>query len=68
MKDSNYVPDGSGVVMGDTKGMPDRGTGTGMNGDTYGASLNTDATNSQGSANTPSDSMDKVFNDKPTKL
>ena len=29
--------------------LPDRGTGTGMNGDTYGANLNGDATNSLGS-------------------
>ena len=29
--------------------LPDRGTSTGLNGDTYGASLNGDATNSLGS-------------------
>lgn len=66
MKDSNYIP--SGDLQGDTKGMPDRGTKTGMNGDTYGASLDVDATNSMGSANTPSDPLADCFNDKPTKL
>ena len=43
MKDSNYIP--SGDLQGDTKAMPDRGTSTGMNGDTYEADLAPDATN-----------------------
>lgn len=42
-------PDDSGVVRGDSGAMPDRGTKTGMNGDTYGADLSTNATNRQGS-------------------
>jgi hypothetical protein len=37
-----------GVVKGDTKGMPNRGTSTGMNGDTYGADLSPEATNGMG--------------------
>ncbi len=37
-----------GVVKGDGKGMPDKGTKTGLNGDTYGAAINVDATNSVG--------------------
>lgn len=45
MKDSNYIPDGSGIVMGDTKAMPNRGTSTGMNGDSYDADLSQDSTN-----------------------
>lgn len=36
---------GNGVQPG---AMPDRGTSTGLNGDTYGADLSVDATNSQG--------------------
>lgn len=38
-----YKP--SGELQGDTKAMPDRGTGTGLNGDTYGADLSVDACN-----------------------
>lgn len=41
-------PDGAGVVRGDSGAMPDRGTKTGMNGDTYGADLSPEATNRQG--------------------
>lgn len=33
---------------GDSKAMPDKGTGTGLNGDTYGADLSVGATNSMG--------------------
>lgn len=47
MSESNYRP--SGDLQGDTKPMPNRGTKTGMNGDTYGADLSGDATNAQGS-------------------
>lgn len=47
MKDSNYRPNGS--LQGDDRPMPNRGTGTGMNGDTYGADLSDKATNRQGS-------------------
>ncbi|MDD2989806.1 MAG: hypothetical protein PHI64_12690 [Zoogloea sp.] len=46
MKDT-YTP--SGDLQGDTKPMPDRGTTTGLQGDTYGADLGCDATNSRGS-------------------
>lgn len=47
MSESNYRP--SGDLQGDTKAMPNRGTKTGMNGDTYGADLSGDATNRIGS-------------------
>lgn len=46
MKDT-YTP--SGDLQGDTKPMPDRGTTTGLQGDTYGADLGCDATNGLGS-------------------
>lgn len=39
----------TGELMGDTKAMPDRGTSTGMNGDTYGADLSQGALNRHGS-------------------
>lgn len=48
MKDANYKPDGTGVVMGDTRAMPDRGTGTGFNGDSYDADTSQEATNGMG--------------------
>lgn len=41
-------PDGTGFVQGDDAPMPDRGTGTGMAGDTYGADLSQSAINRQG--------------------
>ena len=41
-------PDGSGVVQGDSGAMPDRGTGTGFNGDTYGADTSQSAINRLG--------------------
>lgn len=43
MKDCNYIP--TGELQGDTKAMPDRGTSTGMNGDSYEADLGQDSTN-----------------------
>jgi hypothetical protein len=46
MSEANYRP--SGDLQGDTKAMPDRGTGTGMDGDSYGASLSPDAINRTG--------------------
>lgn len=65
MSDANYKPDGTGVVMGDTRPMPDRGTGTGMTGiptDLGGYSINVDATNRMGGlSDTGSDAMDAVF-------
>lgn len=66
MKDSNYIPDGTGVVMGDTKPMPDRGTGTGMTGydpQLEGTDIGLDSINRMGSATgTDSDPMEQ---DKP---
>ena len=47
MKNGNYMPNGN--LQGDDKAMPDRGTGTGTNGDTYGADIGPDATNGMGS-------------------
>lgn len=47
MNDDKYIP--SGKLMGDTSPMPDRGTGVGMAGDSYGADLSQDATNRMGS-------------------
>ena len=41
-------PDGSGVVQGDSGAMPDRGTSTGFNGDTYGADTSQSAINREG--------------------
>lgn len=41
-------PDGGDFVRGDTAAMPDRGTRTGFNGDSYGANVSPDATNRQG--------------------
>lgn len=63
MKDCNYIP--NGLLQGDSKAMPDRGTSTGLNGDVYGASLDQSATNSLGSIRgaTKSDPMA----DKPGK-
>lgn len=71
MSDSNYKPDGTGVVMGDTKAMPNRGTGTGLTGhDTHGEgmSLDQDATNTIGKITgaTKSDPMDECYVDDPT--
>lgn len=51
MSESNYKPDGTGKVMGDTKGLPDRGTSTGWHGadaQLDGASTDQDSTNSLG--------------------
>jgi hypothetical protein len=71
MSDTNYKPDGTGVVMGDTKAMPDRGTGTGMTGyDTHGEgmSLDLEATNSMGKITgaTNSDPAGECYPDDPT--
>lgn len=69
MSESNYKPDGKGVVMGDTKPMPDRGTGTGMTGVntvTDGRSLDSDTTNSIGQlTGTDSDPMDQCHATDP---
>lgn len=55
-------PDGSGVVQGDDKAMPDRGTGTGFNGDNYGADTSQGAINRHGgiSGATKSHTPDEV--------
>jgi hypothetical protein len=70
MSESNYKPDGTGVVMGDTKPMPDRGTSTGMTGFTTvtdGRSLDPDATNSLGRlSGTDSDPAAECYADDPT--
>ena len=41
-------PRPTGQLQGDDRAMPDRGTRTGMNGDTYGADTSPGATNRQG--------------------
>ena len=51
-------PDGSGVVQGDSASMPDRGTSTGFNGDTYGADVSQSAINRQGGISGTSKSHD----------
>lgn len=65
MSESNYKPDGTGVVMGDTKPMPDRGTRTGMTGVhtiTDGKSLDLDAINRLGSIiGADSDPMEQCY-------
>lgn len=38
-------PRPAGTLQGDNSPIPDRGTGTGLNGDTYGFDLSVDATN-----------------------
>lgn len=70
MKSGKYIPDGSGVVQGDSKAIPDAGSHTGMNGDSYGADLGQDATNGKGSitGSTKSDPMMDDCNHKPTTL
>lgn len=50
MSETNNRPNRDGSLRGDSKAVPDRGTTTGMNGDSYGASLGRDATNKKGSA------------------
>lgn len=54
-------PDGKGMVQGDSGAMPNRGTGTGFNGDTYGADTSQSAINSMGSikSSTKSDMADE---------
>jgi hypothetical protein len=60
-------PRPTGELQGDNKAMPDRGTSTGMNGDTYGASLDQGATNNRGAiaGHTKSDAWDKCSTDNP---
>ena len=54
MDKNQYMP--NGILQGDDKAMPDRGTGTGMNGDAYGADLGQDASNAMGSINSDTQS------------
>lgn len=63
MKDCNYKPNGE--LQGDTRAMPDRGTSTGFNGDTYGADTSPKATNRQGSVSTKSDPWDQAKSRNP---
>lgn len=55
-----------GAVKGDGKGLPDKGTATGLNGDSYDADLSGDATNRKGriSGSTQSDA---AFDNLPGK-
>ena len=57
--DDNYIP--SGELQGDTAAMPNRGTSTGMVGNTdlQGMSTDVNATNSRGSAYTSPTPMDE---------
>ena len=41
-------PRPTGQLQGDDQALPDRGTGTGLNGDTYGADISQSAINRQG--------------------
>lgn len=61
---NNRPPHDNFTVRGDTKAMPDKGTSTGMNGDSYGAALGQDATNRKGSFDACSDPMDETMNHK----
>lgn len=67
MSESNYKPDGSGVVMGDSKPMPNRGTTTGSvgYGAPYGADISIKAINRLGSLDASSDPIDKDRADNP---
>lgn len=66
MKSEKYIPNGE--LQGDTKAMPDRGTKTGMNGDTYGSDLSVDATNSSSMGHQGSDDADKCMPHKSQKI
>jgi hypothetical protein len=66
VSESNYVP--NGMLQGDTKGMPDRGTSTGLTGEDPqldGASIDGEATNRIGSITgaTGSDPADECKSD-----
>jgi len=64
--DQFHKPNGTGKVQGDTRHMPDRGTGTGSNGGDYGADLSQDATNRHGSLGGAAKS-DKVATDSTAR-
>jgi hypothetical protein len=68
MSDTNNRPNKDGSLRGDSKGLPERGTKTGMNGDSYGASLDKDATNSTSMERQGSDPAGECFNKKSTRL
>lgn len=68
MSDTNYRP--SGELQGDSKAMPDKGTGTGFTGtdpQTGGMSTDSEATNSMGGMGkaSKSDAMDQCFAKDP---
>lgn len=67
MSDTNNRPNKDGSLRGENVGaLPDKGSGTGLNGDTYGASLDKDATNRMGSlTGTDSDPADQCMPLKP---
>lgn len=52
-------------VQGDGTAMPDKGTSTGLNGDTYGANLAVDATNSMGQISSATMSQQALDNCVP---
>jgi hypothetical protein len=70
MSESNYKPDGTGVVMGDRKPVPDRGTGTGMTGvktELDGRGIGLDDINRLGGlSGTGSDPMEQCHATDPT--
>lgn len=60
-QDPMVVAPADGVVRGDSKAMPNRGTAVGFTGvgnDSYGASVDQGATNARGSAHIAPDPMD----------
>jgi hypothetical protein len=67
MSDTNNRPNKDCSLRGENVGpLPDKGVGTGMNGDTYGASLGEDATNRMGPlSGTDSDPADQCLPLKP---
>jgi hypothetical protein len=63
-QDPMVVAPSDGVVRGDSKAMPNKGTGTGFTGvgsDRYGASVDQGATNRLGSAHLSSDPIDQCY-------
>ncbi len=62
-QDPMVVAPSDGVARGDSKAMPNKGTGTGFTGvgsDRYGADVSQGATNRMGSAHIAPDPMDAV--------
>jgi hypothetical protein len=58
MSDTNNRPNKDGSLRGDTRDLKDRGTSTGVT-DTYGASLDRDATNGKGGFDAGSDPVNQ---------